>query len=193
MPTVTRTSEAVYKPRTAAVPRMQQGRPRMNAARIPAIAGVDAAVERMLRGMDIAPLPPSEAKSERGIAVATAAAILAHDDAANSTAAATAVLLAPPPPTSAAPVRTCTICRAGIGPHEDYVVRGTCLHVNHGTCFARMIRAGRQFCSECPVPGLHPDTADQHGGYVVDAGGDTDIRAAMIDALEYRAARASFR
>ena len=90
------------------------------------------------------------------------------------------------------PDNVCTICRQPIASDHDRVQRGACRHSTHLHCMVPLIRGGRQFCTDCPSPALQNDQAVHAGGYVVDAtGNDTDIRAAVLAALEYRREKAS--
>jgi len=85
----------------------------------------------------------------------------------------------------------CAVCKEPIGPLEDAVKR-SCRHMSHVRCFVVLARAGRQYCTQCPMPVLNDRDATQStAGYTVDSGNDTEMRAAVIVALEDRVAKAS--
>jgi len=81
----------------------------------------------------------------------------------------------------------CTACKQPIvAAEQDVVRRAGCGHVTHLACMATFIRAGRQYCGACPDPALHTSAARVAGGYTVDTGNDTDVRAAVVMALAYQ-------
>ena len=79
---------------------------------------------------------------------------------------------------------TCVICQRTVGAAEDYMHRGSCGHHLCMPCALPMIRAGKGYCSRCPVP-VQP-SATTRGNLV--GGGDTEQnkRAAAALRADYK-------
>ena len=80
----------------------------------------------------------------------------------------------------------CGQCRQAVMASDDRSIRGACRHVYHTACLVPLIKSGRQYCGECPVPARTNEEARRYSGYTIDSGNDNDLREAVSAELEYR-------